>query len=116
MIARGEIVVGTVDGQPVACMQLVSADPMFWPEASAGSALYVHKLAVARGHAGTGWPDALLNWAVQQAAPASIPAVRLDCAPRPKLAAVYERCGFSRVDAEPVDCGGFGAWRFERRV
>ena len=116
MIARGEVVVGTVDGRPVACMQLVSSDPMFWPEESTGAALYVHKLAVVRYLASTGWAEALLDWAVQHAALAGIGAVRLDCAPRPKLAGIYQRCGFSAVDPEPVVRGGYRVWRFERRV
>lgn len=86
--------------QPVATIALDGhADPEFWTEADdPGSALYVHKLAVARPWAGGGLGDALLDWAGATAYGLGLPWLRLDCAKRNAgLQAYYRRRGFRHV-------------------
>jgi GNAT superfamily N-acetyltransferase len=76
-------------------MRLTSEDPLFWPEAAAGEALYVHRLAVRRTFAGATVSQTLLRFAAAEAKRRRCPALRLDCiASRPKLRALYERFGF----------------------
>ncbi|WP_329091708.1 MULTISPECIES: GNAT family N-acetyltransferase [unclassified Streptosporangium] len=71
------------DGQsgPVATLALDGhADPEFWDRGDdPGSALYVHKLAVARDHAGTGLGEALLDWAGLRVLSLGKRWLRLDC-------------------------------------
>src|SRR5712671_667204 len=46
--AAGELVLGYCGEEPAATMLLQTLDPRYWPEAAAGTALYVHKVAVRR--------------------------------------------------------------------
>lgn len=111
-VAAGELVIGfDGKGAPSACMLLQKSDPFFWPDRPEGSALYIHRVAVRRAEAGRGWPGRLLTWAAIQGR--GLP-LRLDCAPRPKLMAVYESIGFVRVDDGPVTRGPFTVMRYER--
>ena len=80
----------------VGTMQLTPSDPVFWPEAAQGEALYLHRLAVRRAVAGGVVSSGLLRWAVGHAAACGVRYLRLDCeASRPSLRRVYERFGFS---------------------
>jgi GNAT superfamily N-acetyltransferase len=80
----------------VGTMRLTPADPVFWPEAAQGEALYLHRLAVRRVVAGGLVSSGLLRWAVGHAAARGARYLRLDCeASRPNLRRVYERFGFS---------------------
>ncbi|MEV7012853.1 GNAT family N-acetyltransferase [Streptosporangium sp. NPDC051022] len=57
-----------------------NADPEFWDAQDApGSALYVHKLSVARGRSGLGLGQALLDWAGLRVLAAGRRWLRLDC-------------------------------------
>ncbi|MDR8414686.1 GNAT family N-acetyltransferase [Nonomuraea sp. 3-1Str] len=88
------------DVPPVATIALDGhADPEFWaPADDPGSALYVHKLAVARPWAGTGLGDALLDWAGDTARATGRRWLRLDCAKRnQELQDYYRRRGFQHV-------------------
>jgi hypothetical protein len=55
-----ELVIGREGDEAVACMYLQRSDPLFWPEAKANDALYVHRLAVRRAFAGRG--NARAEW------------------------------------------------------
>ncbi|MFI6451032.1 GNAT family N-acetyltransferase [Streptosporangium amethystogenes] len=72
-----------LDGEdgPAATLALdAHADPEFWaPGDDPGSALYVHKLAVARAHAGRGLGEALLDWAGLRVLALGRRWLRLDC-------------------------------------
>ena len=61
--ATGGLILGFTHGKPAACMLLQSIDPVYWPRAARGSALYLHKLAVSRAHAGCGWGPRMISWA-----------------------------------------------------
>ena len=112
----GQLALGFDCERPVAVMTIQDEDRLFWPEAAAGSALYLHKLAVRRSCAGQGWSRRLIEWAAAAARERAAPFLRLDCDPRPELIRLYERRGFARIDDEPVARGGFASVRFERAV
>ena len=110
--ARGELYVGVAGDGVVATMLLQPLDPLFWPEAAAGEALYVHRLAVRRMVAGQGVSTAMLDFAAGECRRRRIPRLRLDCEPRPALRAIYERHGFVLRDVGTF--GRFKACRYER--
>jgi len=84
----GELAVGTA--------RLALEDALFWPEAAADEAAYLHRLAVRRSSAGGVVSAAILDWALAHAAGLGRRFLRLDCdAERPELRALYERCGFA---------------------
>jgi len=97
-------------------MFLQGEDKAYWPEAPAGSAYYVHRLAVRRAAAGRGWPQRMLDWAAQRARADGRNYVRLDTELRPRLLQLYEANGFVRYDAEPIQVGPHLVVRFERRT
>ncbi|MFG2078311.1 GNAT family N-acetyltransferase [Nonomuraea maritima] len=101
---------------PVATMALDGhADPEFWtPDDDPGSALYVHKLAVARTWTGSGLGDALLDWAAASAYAAGLPWVRLDCAKtNRRLQNYYRTRGFRHLRTVDLPHRASGAL-FER--
>ena len=90
-----EFRLGWLEGEPVATMALQREDPLFWPEANPGEALYLHKLAVGRAYAGRGLAQAMLRAGLAEARSLNLPFLRLDtAADRPKLRALYEDFGF----------------------
>ncbi len=116
-VARaGELIIAKNAGELSACMYLHNEDPMFWPEAKQGEALYVHRLAVARRFAGLGHALAMLDWAAREAKSTGRTYLRLDCEPRPKLLALYRNAGFVPVDDVPVQVAGHFVVRHEKRV
>ncbi|MBB2912297.1 ribosomal protein S18 acetylase RimI-like enzyme [Streptosporangium becharense] len=85
---------------PVATIALDGhADPEFWAAGDdPGSALYVHKLAVARAHAGRGLGEALLDWAGLRVLARGRRWLRLDCAKdNPGLQDYYRDRRFAHV-------------------
>lgn len=76
-------------------MRLTESDPLFWPNAPKGEAIYLHRLAVRRSAAGGSVSTALLSHAVEVAGARGAAFLRLDCeSNRPRLCQVYERFGF----------------------
>jgi GNAT superfamily N-acetyltransferase len=110
------LVTGRVDGELAACMYLHVEDGLFWPEAKPGEAFYIHRLAVARKHAGRGFARAMLDWAESETRARSRNFLRLDCEPRTKLLALYQSAGFTRIDAEPIEVVGHYVIRHEKPV
>lgn len=116
-VARdGELVIGRVRGEAAACMYLHKEDRLFWPEARAGEAFYIHRLAVARKFKGLGFSREMLDFAAEQARSAGCTHLRLDCEPREKLLALYRGAGFARIDLEPIQVGQHFVVRHEKRV
>ncbi|HEX7864414.1 MAG TPA: GNAT family N-acetyltransferase [Variovorax sp.] len=92
----GSYFIARSNGDVAGVVRLDLEDPNFWPEAEAGTSLYVHKLAVSRAHAGQGVPLRLLDFALERARSLGRPFLRLDCmADRAPLRVLYERFGFS---------------------
>ena len=112
----GELIIGRMGTEAVACMYMHNSDSEFWPEDGPGEAFYIHRLAVARHFAGRGFAHAMLAWAEGEARAQARPFVRLDCVPRPKLIRLYEAAGFARVDPGPVKVGEHWVIRQQKRV
>ena len=53
-VAAGQFFLGSRGGEPVATIKFQLQDPDFWPGVAAGEAVYIHRLAVRRAHAGRG--------------------------------------------------------------
>lgn len=88
------------DGKPIATIQVDDfADPEFWtPEDRPASALYVHRMAVARAISGTGVGSLLLDWASERAAIKGKQWLRLDAWKDNKgLQQFYKDAGFTLV-------------------
>jgi GNAT superfamily N-acetyltransferase len=96
--AGGALILGFADERPVACMLLQRSDPKYWPRAMPGSALYLHKLAVRRAHAGRGWGPRMIAWAKAEAQRQQIKRVRLDTWADSRLAEFYATHGFRLID------------------
>ncbi|GGL21591.1 GNAT family N-acetyltransferase [Planomonospora parontospora] len=100
LIERGDMYLLDGEDGPIATVALDGhADPEFWTaQDDPGSALYVHKLAVARGHSGRGLGEALLDWAGLRAVAAGRRWLRLDCAKENRrLQDYYRRQRFAHL-------------------
>lgn len=106
--AAGCLIIGFTHGKPAACMLLQRSDPLYWPRAARGSALYLHKLAVSRAHAGLGWGPRMISWAKKETHRRGIRRLRLDTWPDSRLAELYATQGFRFVDRVP-HCENRGA-------
>ena len=111
---EGSIFLARLEGQPVGTFVLQFEDSTFWPDASPGEALYLHKLAVCRSAARTGLSHNLLDHATAEARSAGRKFLRLDCVIRPKLCAFYDSAGFHRHSDRTV--GNFTVRRYERPI
>lgn len=110
-----EFYLGWYGDEAVATMVLQRQDPLFWPDAPEGEALYLHKLAVSRAHAGQGLAQAMLRAAVEETRAAGRPFLRLDtAAEQPRLRAIYQDFGFQERGER--DLSGFRAVLYELRV
>jgi GNAT superfamily N-acetyltransferase len=94
-VDAGSYVLASAGGDLLGVMRITPNDPPFWPDAAPAEALYVHRLAVRRAHAGGAVSLALLNYACREARALGCPYVRLDCeSKRSRLRSFYERHGF----------------------
>lgn len=107
----GELWIGRIFGEAVACFVLVEDDPLFWPDAPSGTFLFVHKIAVDRGFTGRGFGAQILDFAGARAIAKGKRFFRLDTdASRTAVCAIYERYGSARVGtvfAHGFDCALF---------
>ena len=102
-VAAGLYWLARVDGEAAGCVRYQLEDPLFWPDAQLGEAVYLHKFAVRRVHAGGHVSAAILDWAKRRALDRGHDYVRLDCdVDRAKLRAFYESHGFVGVDEREV--------------
>ncbi|WP_449063273.1 GNAT family N-acetyltransferase [Planomonospora algeriensis] len=100
LIERGDMYLLDGEDGPIATVALDGhADPEFWTaQDDPASALYVHKLAVARGCSGRGLGEALLDWAGLRAVAAGRRWLRLDCAKENRrLQDYYRRQRFTHL-------------------
>jgi GNAT superfamily N-acetyltransferase len=82
-------------GQIVATFMMQDVDAYYWPEAKAGEALYLHRIAIRRAFAGSGHSRTILQFALEHARKLGIPSIRLDCDyHRKALNDLYVRLGF----------------------
>lgn len=119
-VANNEVFVA-VDGDVIAATVCVQwTDPMFWPDA-AHDAVYIHRLAVRRSHAGAGLGEQIIRWAENEALAAGRAWIRLDClTENTRLRRYYERLGFEHLDdiegenPPPFDTTFRPRWRSSR--
>ena len=100
------------DGSLIGCVTLdESADPEFWSGSdNPASALYLHRMVVARTRAHEKVGSAILDWASQQAAARGKQWLRLDAwSSNSRLHAYYERQGFQNVRTLRLSHRGSGA-------
>jgi len=110
-VARGAITRPGTEAELAATLQLVDDDPEIW-EPSLGDVLFVHRLCVARAHAGRGLGLSLLDWAGAQARSRGRRWLRLDCvASNARLRRYYADAGFAPRGEVDV---GIRRARFER--
>ncbi len=94
-VSAGLFLLACCAGVPAGTIKFQLSDPLFWPEAVADDAAYIHRLAVRRSFAGGNVSTLMLQWAADRATALKRRFLRLDCeASRPRLRAVYERFGF----------------------
>lgn len=94
-VAAGQYVLVPWKTGAVATARVTLSDPLFWPDAALGEAVYLHRLAVRRSHAGRGVAAVVLDWCRAYARASGCAFLRLDCdAKRPRLRRVYEGSGF----------------------
>ena len=102
-----------VGGDALGTACLMTDDPQYWPEAVAGEAMYVHRLAVRRAGAGASISAALLHWCGAEARALGCQYLRLDCdAGRPRLRRVYEDLGFEFHSERII--GAFAVARYQQ--
>jgi GNAT superfamily N-acetyltransferase len=95
-VQTGELHLAHLNQTPIGAFLLQYQDPFAWPDVPAGQSAFIHKLAVIRSHAKSGIALSMLDWSRQKAASQGKRFLRLDCAPRPRLCAFYEKAGFTR--------------------
>jgi GNAT superfamily N-acetyltransferase len=115
-MSRGECFLAYRDGELVGTLTVdEQADPEFWqPDDNPGTAMYVHRMAVARKAAGQAIGARLLDWAAERAAAAGKPLLRLDAwKTNAGLQQYYLGQGFALVRLVDLPHRGSGAL-FER--
>jgi Acetyltransferase (GNAT) domain len=111
MFRAGELCVATLEENVVGVMYLQERDATFWPDVGPDESLFIHKLAVDNAVCGRCVSTALLEFARAEVLTQGKRWLRLDCANRPKLRAVYERFGFQFRDSRVVN--DFHVCRYE---
>lgn len=103
ILRAGELCVAALEGKVIGVMYLQERDAAFWSDVPPDESLFIHKLAVDNAMRGRGVSTALLEFARIEALAQGKRWLRLDCADRPKLRAVYERFGFQFRDSRVVN-------------
>lgn len=117
-IERREVVLAFEDGRAVGTLTVDDfADPEFWtPDDDPASALYVHRMVVARRDAGRGIGAVMLDWAAHLAATRGLQWLRLDAwRSNHRLHVYYLQQGFTHVRTANLPHRGSGAL-FQRPV
>lgn len=96
-VEQGSLFVVRQDRGIAAMVTVSDSDSETWGVES-GSAVYVHRLAVAQTLRGSRLGERLLAWVEERAADRGVALVRLDCATdNPGLRRFYEQLGFRHV-------------------
>jgi GNAT superfamily N-acetyltransferase len=111
-VVQGHFFVAECAGEIAGTIKFQLADELFWSDAPAGEAAFVHRLAVRRTYSGGQLSTQLLQWAVARATALGRQYLRLDCeASRSRLRAIYERFGFQHHSDRQV--GPYFVSRYE---
>ncbi len=117
-VERHEVVLVLDEGRVVGTLTVDDyADPEFWTvDDDPSSALYVHRMVVARRDAGRGIGSVMLDWAADVASGRGLSWLRLDAwRSNQRLHAYYQRAGFTHVRTVDLPHRGSGAL-FQRQV
>lgn len=93
-IESGMFWLARADGEAAGCVRFQLEDQEYWGDIPHEDSAFVHRLAVRRKFAGLGVSKTLLDWAKDKARAEGREFLRLDCADRRNLRAVYENYGF----------------------
>lgn len=93
-VENGMYRIAELDGIGIGCFRYQNSDPEYWDDVPHGDSAFVHRVAVKRKYAGKGVAEKMIDWAKAKAREDGKAYLRLDCADRPKLRAVYEQMGF----------------------
>ena len=114
-VEAGQFYLAVHAGDTIGTLKYQLEDRLFWPDAVAGEAAYVHRLAVRRSWAGCGVAAQMLRWAARRAVAEGRLFLRLDTdITRPKLRALYTSCGFREHSERQV--GPYHVMRYELRL
>ena len=83
-----------IEGENAGCVRYQETDEEYWGDVPHSDSAFIHRLAVKRKFSGGGVSKALVNWAKEKARAEGKSYLRLDCANRENLRAVYENYGF----------------------
>jgi RimJ/RimL family protein N-acetyltransferase len=102
-VADGLFYLAWIGDEAAGVFKMQDEDPIFWPDVPLHEAIYLHRIAVRRHHAGGKVLEAMVEFARHATVAASRRFLRLDCeASRPKLCAVYEKRGFVKHSERQV--------------
>ncbi len=76
------------------CFRFQTEDMEFWDDVPHEDSAFIHRVAVRRKFSGQGVSKFMIDRAKDEARSLGKRYLRLDCADRPRLRAVYEREGF----------------------
>jgi GNAT superfamily N-acetyltransferase len=111
----GRYVLALVSELAIGTARLTTEDPLFWPDAITGEAMYLHRLAVRRAHAGGATSRLIVDFGCAHAKNLGCAYLRLDCdASRASLRSLYEALGFTYQGERTV--GSYTVARFQKSV
>jgi GNAT superfamily N-acetyltransferase len=94
-VDEGKYWFAEIDNEIAGCIRYQNEDPEYWDDVPHRDSAFIHRVAIGRGFAGCGLAGRMIEWAKNKAKNDGKRYLRLDCADRPKLRAVYEKMGFS---------------------
>jgi len=104
-----------VGDEAAGVFKMQDEDALFWPDLPQREAIYLHRIAVRRHHAGSKVMDAMIGFARDATIASGRHFLRLDCeASRPKLCAVYEKRGFVKHSERQV--GPYFVARYQMEI
>jgi RimJ/RimL family protein N-acetyltransferase len=114
-VADGLFYLAWIGSDAAGVFKMQDEDLLFWPDVPQREAIYLHRIAVSRSHAGGKVVDAMIDFARHSTVAAGRRFLRLDCvASRAKLCAVYEKHGFVKHSARQV--GPYFVARYQQEV
>ena len=106
-----------LNGYVIGTISYEVEDPIYYPEITDGSTVFVHLLAVRRIFGGQGVGKAMIAWAREKAIAQGKTYLRLDCvADRQNLCEFYESLGFTKTGVRWIETDGENAALFEMKL
>ncbi len=110
-IVSGMYYLASIGKDAVGVFKYQLEDKIIWPEITDDRSAFVHRVAIIRTVAGKGVSAIMLNWAKSLTRNLGRDYLRLDCAVRQKLCAIYEKSGF--IKHSEKNLGRFHVIRYE---